>query len=64
MDELYTENPARGAKRMREALKKRFKIHIGRRRVKKYMEMLGIQAIYPKKNLSKANFELEIVHHT
>lgn len=55
IDELYTEDPTRGQRRMRSALRKRFSLKIGRKRIKRLMNMLGISAIYPKKNLSLAN---------
>lgn len=55
LDELYTEDPARGTRGMRGALRKRFRLKVGRVRIKKLMNILGISAIYPKKNLSLPN---------
>jgi len=55
IDELYTENPTRGTRRMKGALKKRFGIKIGRIKVRRLMRIMGISAIYPKKNLSISN---------
>lgn len=55
LDELYTEDPARGTRRMKGALKKRYGLKVGRDRIKKLMDMLGIEALYPKKNLSGSN---------
>lgn len=55
LDELYTEDPTRGTRRMRGALRKRYRLKIGRDRIKNFMEMLGIAALYPKKNLSSPN---------
>ena len=55
IDELYTENPARGTRRMSKALRKRFHIKAGRVRVRRLMGIMGIHAIYPKKNLSISN---------
>ena len=40
---------------MSKALKKRFHIKIGRVKVRKLMGIMGINAIYPKKNLSISN---------
>ena len=57
IDELYTEDPARGQRRMKRALKKRFGLKIGRQRIKGLMEILGIHAIYPKRNLSLAKHQ-------
>lgn len=53
IDEIYTEDPTFGARRIKGALKKRHKIKIGRKKIQNYMEILGISAIYPKPNLSK-----------
>jgi len=52
VDELFTEDPTRGTRRMCGALKKRG-VHVGRGKVRKIMRMLGIAAIYRKPNLSK-----------
>jgi putative transposase len=55
MDELFTENPTRGTRRLSKALKKRFGLLAGRDRIRRLMEIMGIAAIYPKKNLSIEN---------
>lgn len=55
MDELYTENPTMGTRRLSQALRKRYQIKAGRAKVRRLMEIMGIAAIYPKKNLSVAN---------
>lgn len=55
IDELYTEDPTRGQRRMRHALRKQFGINAGRSVIRKTMEMLGIEAIHPRKNLSSPN---------
>lgn len=55
MDELFTENPTRGTRRLSKALKKRFGLLAGRDKVRHLMGIMGISAIYPKKNLSNAN---------
>ncbi len=54
IDEIYTEFPYYGTRRMRVALKEKG-IHIGRKLIKKAYEVLGIEAIYPKKKTTKAN---------
>lgn len=53
IDELYTEDPTRGTRRMCAALQRQG-IKIGRKKARKLMELLGIAAIYRKPNLSKA----------
>ncbi len=55
IDALYTEDPARGQRRIRGALKKQFGISLGRDSIRGYMIILGISAIYPKRDLSKVN---------
>lgn len=51
---IYTSNPEYGSRRITENLKRR-KVPINRKRTKRLMREIGIQAIYPKRNLSKAN---------
>ncbi len=55
LDELFTEDPTRGTRRLSKALKKRFGLEAGRDKVRRLMRIMGIAAIYPKKNLSIAN---------
>jgi putative transposase len=57
LDALYTEDPTFGTRRMRNALRKRYKLKVGRDRIRKLMDILGVAAIYPKKNLSMPNKE-------
>jgi len=54
IDEIYTEFPYYGTRRMRVALKEEG-IYVGRKLIKKAYEILGIEAIYPKKKTTKAN---------
>ena len=54
IDELYTEHPYYGTRRLSEALK-REGYQIGRGRVRRLMRILGIEAIYPGKKLSIPN---------
>ena len=55
LDELFTEDPTRGTRRLSKALKKRFGLEAGRDKVRHLMRIMGVSAIYPKKNLSIAN---------
>lgn len=57
IDELYTEDPTRGQRRMRHALRKQFGLSVGRAVIRKTMELLGIEAIHPHKNLSSPNLQ-------
>ena len=54
IDEQYTKTPFYGSRRMREALRRKgYKVN--RKRVQRLMRLIGIEAIYPKRNLSKAS---------
>ena len=60
IDYWHTIMPAIGARK----LKKQLKIDgytVNRKTIRKYMAEMGIQAIYPKENLSKRNFKEAIV---
>ena len=52
LDALYTEHPFYGSRRMRFALGDDYSIHICREHIQRLMRQMGIEAIYPKKNLS------------
>jgi putative transposase len=54
MDEIFTEHPYYGNRRMMHVLQTEG-IMIGRKRVRRFYQILGIEAIYPKMNLSKRN---------
>ena len=54
IDEIYTEHPYFGARRMSKHLVP-FGIAIGRKAVSRYYRIMAIEAIYPKMNLSKRN---------
>ena len=54
IDEIYTEHPYFGARRMSKHLVP-FGIIIGRKAVSRYYGIMAIEAVYPKMNLSKRN---------
>ncbi len=54
IDEIFTEHPYYGTRRMSHVLKTEG-LNISRKMVRKYYEVLGIEAIYPKMNLSRRN---------
>ena len=54
MDEIFTDHPYYGTRRMMHVLAKEG-YYIGRKRVRHYYQLLGIEAIYPKMNLSRRN---------
>lgn len=54
IDEIFTKHPFYGSRRIRVDLRRYHDIGIGRERVRHLMQALGLEAIYPKPNLSKA----------
>lgn len=52
MDEEYNDHPNYGTRSFVNILKERG-FHVGRRRIRRLMVRMNIEAIYPKKNLSK-----------
>jgi len=52
VDEQYTKTPFYGSRRMREALRRK-SYTVNRKKVQRLMHLMGIEAIYPKRNLSK-----------
>ena len=54
IDEIYTEHPYFGARRMSKYLVPSG-VLIGRKAVSRYYRIMAIEAIYPKMNLSKRN---------
>jgi putative transposase len=56
IDEEYLEHPYYGRRRMTVAMQARG-FFVGQKKVKTAMQMMGLEAIYPKPNLSAANKE-------
>ncbi len=52
LDELFTENPMYGSRRLQEMLR-REGVLVGRRRIRRLMKKLGLWAVGPKPNTSK-----------
>jgi len=52
IDEQYTKTPFYGSRRIREILKRKGYL-VNRKRIQRLMRLMGIEAIYPKPNLSK-----------
>lgn len=61
IDEINTNYPWAGQRRIKALLKRQYDIDIGRKRIRRLMAEMGICAIYPKPNLSKRNFKEAIV---
>ena len=54
IDEIYTKYPFYGTRRLKLELVDEYDIYIDRQRIAHIMQRLGIEAIYPKPNLSRA----------
>jgi len=54
IDEQFTKTPFYGVPRITESLIKKGH-HVNRKRIRRLMRKMGLEAIYPKKNLSKAH---------
>ena len=54
IDELYMQHPFYGSRQMMRALR-RLDYEVGRKRVSRLMRLMGLEAIYRKPNLSRAN---------
>jgi len=54
MDEIFTEHPYYGTRRMSYILGSEGR-NVSRKMVRKYYQVMGIEAIYPKMNLSRRN---------
>lgn len=59
LDEIFTENPMYGSRRM-QAMLKRDGILVGRRRIRRLMKKLGLWAITPNPNTSRPHPEHKI----
>lgn len=53
VDAIYTDYPFYGSRRMQLELIDRYAIDLGRERIRRVMQLLGLEAIYPKPNTSK-----------
>lgn len=49
IDQIYTDCPFYGARRIKYELKERFKLVINRKHIRRLMKIMGLEAIYPKK---------------
>ena len=56
LDELFTENPIYGSRRL-QAMLKRDGIAVGRRRIRRLMRKLGLWAVTPKPDTSRPHPE-------
>jgi putative transposase len=59
IDEQYTKTPFYGSRKMREFLVRQG-YEVNRKRIQRLMRLMGIQAIYPKRNLSRKHPESRV----
>ena len=59
LDELFTENPVYGSRRLQQMLK-REGVRVGRRRIRRLMRKLGLWAVGPKPDTSKPHPEHKV----
>lgn len=60
LDYWHTKMPYLGVRKLRDRLQKEDGIKAGRKLIKRYMDEMGIYAVYPKPNLSKRNQQHKI----
>ena len=60
LDYWHTKMPYLGVRKLRNRLQIEDHIAIGRKLIKRYMDEMGIYAVYPKPNLSKRNMQHKI----
>lgn len=53
IDKVYTDFPFMGSRKIKYQLRDEYGIRINRKKIQRLMRLMGIEAIYPKKNLSK-----------
>lgn len=59
IDEIHINRPFLGVRRIKDALRA-LEYRVNHKRVRRLMGKIGIEAIYPKPNLSKANKEHKV----
>lgn len=53
IDEIYTKRPFYGSRKIAKEISKKWSFPVNRKRVQRLMRIMGIEAIYPKPNLSR-----------
>lgn len=53
IDEIFMANPEYGSRKIRDVLNREEGLKLNRKRIQRLMRMMGIEAIYPKRNLSR-----------
>jgi putative transposase len=60
LDYWHTKMPYMGVRKLRNRLQKQDGLKVGRKLIKRYMDEMGIYAVYPKPNLSKRSKQHKI----
>lgn len=60
IDQIHTQSPYIGQRKMTRMLREKG-YPVGRKRVRSYMQQMGVYPIYPKPNFSKRNFKEGVV---
>lgn len=60
IDRIYTKCPFYGARQIKRVLKRKHKVIVSRPHIRRLMKIMGIEAIYPKPNLSKPDLQNQI----
>ena len=60
IDRIYTKCPFYGARQIKRVLKRKHKAIVSRPHIRRLMKLMGIEAIYPKPNLSKPNIQNQV----
>ena len=60
LDYWHTKMPYMGVRKLRKKLQREDGLLVGRKLIKRYMDEMGIYAVYPKPNLSKRNLQHKI----
>lgn len=53
IDQIYTKWPFYGARRIKKELKRNYQLAVNRKHISRLMQVMGLEAIYPKRNTSK-----------
>lgn len=53
IDQIYTKWPFYGARRIKKELKRNYQLAVNRKHISRLMHVMGLEAIYPKRNTSK-----------
>ncbi|MEK7165576.1 MAG: IS3 family transposase [Patescibacteria group bacterium] len=53
IDEVYTKRPYFGSRKIAKEIGRRWQVPVNRKRIQRLMREMGLEAIYPKSNLSK-----------